>query len=124
MEEESYYSYEEEYSDLMEKDCSQMFHDVQLSGKSFSAPAELPPSPPPEVCPDDNSILFSRSIRQTKELLEKNLGFSTKKLKTEHPQGLVILPLECFNCIRQTSGGGEGGSSAGAEKDFPDSWTS
>lgn len=84
--------YEEEDSSLPE-DLSQWFHEDQL-------PSTYPPSPPPEVHQDDSSLAFSWSVRKSKELLEKTLGYPASKLKYNHPHGLVILPLECFNCIR------------------------
>ena len=94
-EDEYTYSYEEEVLSENKDDLSQIFHESQLQIKT-----QITDSPPPEINEEDPSLAFSTSIRKSKELLKEALGYNTNKMKYNHPHGLAILPLECFNSIR------------------------
>lgn len=60
-------------------------------------------SPPVTAAENDSDIFLSTSINQSKSFLEQKLGLPVFRLSKVKPPGLIILRLEDFSQIRNTS---------------------
>lgn len=60
-------------------------------------------SPPVEVDNNDDRVAFSLSINQSRLFIQDHLGISHHALRANHVPGLVILRLEDFALIRDTT---------------------
>lgn len=101
-----YYSYDDSYDssyfdDRMLMD-SQPREDISIHAVEDQLHHQTP-SPPVEVANDDDRIAFSLSVNQSRLFLQNTLGISHNALRSSHVPGLVILRLEDFNVIRDTS---------------------
>lgn len=71
--------------------------------ESFNAHPRHPPSPPVISAENDADIFLSTSINQSKKFLEGVLGIPAFRLSKVRPPGLIVMRLEDFSNIRNTS---------------------
>lgn len=101
-----FYSYEEDYSSpsIQYQDNNIYDPDVDiiniLDKDNQNEDRSSASSPPPEINPNDDSLVLSTSIPRTREFLQQNFGLPISSFRTKFIPGIIILRISDISTLR------------------------